>query len=137
MIGDWVDESPESVVLTSYRWDDNHNFILSDFSIQVVGKSVMNGSQRIGWDPLAKVIRSWVFDSEGGFAEGVYSRDGNRWIIKMTGVTRDGKVASSTNTITRESKDRTTWSSRDRMVGGEPTGDVEQVVVVRKPPQPK
>jgi uncharacterized protein (TIGR02246 family) len=136
LLGEWVDESPESLVLTSYRWDDNHNFILSDFSIQVSGRPVMNGSQRIGWDPLAKVIRSWVFDSEGGFAEGVYSRDGNRWIVKMTGVTRDGKPASSTNVIRRAGKDRLVWESRDRMVGGEPTLDVGEITVVRKPPKP-
>ena len=136
LIGEWVDESPDSLILTSYRWDDNHHFILSDFSIRVAGRPVMNGSQRIGWDPLAKVIRSWVFDSEGGFAEGVYSRDGNRWIIKQTGVTREGKPASATNVIARVGKDRLTWHSRDRMVGGELTLDAGEVTVVRKPPKP-
>ena len=60
----------------------------------------MKGSQRIGWDPSAKRLRSWVFDSEGGFGEGVWSKSGNQWIAKMTGVTSDGKTASSTNVIT-------------------------------------
>lgn len=136
LIGDWVDESDDSVVTTNYRWSENHNFILSDFSIQVAGQVVMTGSQRIGWDPLAGTIRSWVFDSEGGFAQGVYTRDGNRWIIKMTGVTRDGKPASSTNIITRAGRDRMTWQSRDRTVGGEPQADIVEVAVVRPPPKP-
>jgi uncharacterized protein (TIGR02246 family) len=136
LIGQWVDESPESLIITSYRWDENKNFILSDFSINVAGRPVMHGSQRIGWDPLAKVIRSWVFDSEGGFAEGIYSRQGDRWIVKMTGVTRDGEPASSTNVITRRGRDRLTWQSRDRTIGGEPTPDVGEVTVVRTPPKP-
>jgi uncharacterized protein (TIGR02246 family) len=136
IVGPWVDEGPESLVITNYRWDDDHNFILSDFSVNVSGRPVMNGSQRIGWDPLAKVIRSWVFDSEGGFAQGIYSRDGNRWTIKMTGVTRDGEPASATNVITRLSRDRMTWQSRDRTVGGEPQGDLGEVTVVRTPPKP-
>lgn len=136
LIGEWVDESPESLIITDYRWDENHNFVLSDFSIKVAGRPVMSGSQRIGWDPLAKVIRSWIFDSEGGFAEGVYSRDGDRWIIKVTGVTRDGQPASATNVITRASKDRLTWQSRDRMIGGEPGADIGEVTVVRTPPKP-
>jgi uncharacterized protein (TIGR02246 family) len=136
LIGEWIDESPESVVHTNYRWDDNHNFILGDFSIHVTGKQVMNGTQRIGWDPLAKVIRSWIFDSEGGFAEGAYSRAGNSWIIKLTGVTRDGLPASSTNAITRVGNDRMTWQSRDRMVGGEPAPDTGEITAVRKPPKP-
>ena len=124
MIGDWVDESPEALVVTSYRWTDNQCFILSEFKVQCSGQQEMTGTQRIGWVPLAKTIRSWVFDSEGGFGEGTWTRDGDQWIVKRTGVTRDGKIASSTNVITRVSNDRMTWQSRDRIVGGETTPDM-------------
>jgi uncharacterized protein (TIGR02246 family) len=136
LIGEWIDESPDSLVVTSTRWTDNHRYILSEFTIQVGGSPLMNGSQRIGWDPLAKLIRCWVFDSEGGFAEGVYSRAGNQWIVKMTGVTRDGRPASATNITTLLGKDRMTWQSRDRMVAGEEAPDIDEVLVVRKPPKP-
>ena len=136
MVGDWVDESPDGLVTTLTRWTDNHRFLLSEFTIQVAGRPVMNGTQRIGWDPLAKVIRSWVFDSEGGFVEGVYSRSGNQWMAKMTGVTSDGQPALATNVITLVSRDRMTWESRDRAIGGETQADVEPVMVVRKPPKP-
>ena len=134
LIGDWVDESPEALVMTSYRWTDNQCYILSEFKVQIAGRPVMTGTQRIGWDPLAKTIRSWVFDSEGGFGEGNWTRDGNRWIVKRTGVTRDGKIASATNIITRVSKHRMTWQSRDRIVGGEKTPDIEEIPITRKPP---
>ena len=136
LIGDWVDESPEALVVTSYRWTDNQCYILSEFKVQIGGRPVMTGTQRIGWDPLAKNIRSWVFDSEGGFGEGTWTRDGNRWIVKRTGVTRDGKIASATNTITRLHKHRMTWQSRDRIVGGEQTPDIEAITITRKPPLP-
>ena len=137
MIGEWVDESPEALVMTAYRWTDNQCYILSDFKVQIAGRPVMTGTQRIGWDPLAKTIRSWVFDSEGGFGEGTWTREGNRWIVKRTGVTRDGKTASSTNIITQVSHDRMTWQSRDRVVGGEKTPDLEEIPITRKPPLPK
>ncbi|MEI8371422.1 MAG: SgcJ/EcaC family oxidoreductase [Planctomycetota bacterium] len=137
LVGEWVDESPDALIRTSYRWTDNHRFLLSEFTIEIGGRTAMNGSQRIGWDPSAKAIRSWVFDSEGGFAKGVWARNGSQWIVKMTGLTRDGKTASSTNVITRVSKDRATWQSRDRIVGGEVTPDVEAIPIVRKPPMPK
>jgi uncharacterized protein (TIGR02246 family) len=136
MIGEWVDESPEALVMTSYRWTDNQCYILSEFKVQVGGRPVMTGTQRIGWDPLAKKIRSWVFDSEGGFGEGIWTREGNQWIVKMTGVTRDGKIASATNITTRLSKDRMTWQQRDRIVGGEKTPDIEKIPITRKPPPP-
>ena len=138
LVGEWVDESPDALVGTSYRWTDNRRFLLSEFTIQIGGRAAMKGSQRIGWDPSAKRLRSWVFDSEGGFGEGVWSKSGNQWIAKMTGVTSDGKTASSTNVITGASP-RTvgTWLLRDRIVGGEVEPDVEPFPIVRKPPMPK
>jgi uncharacterized protein (TIGR02246 family) len=135
LIGDWVDESPDSLITTTYAWTENRNYILSEFRIQVAGREVMTGSQRIGWDPLAKVIRSWVFDSEGGFAEGVYSQDGDRWIVRLTGVTRDGEPASATNVFTVLGKDRISWQSRDRTVAGKATPDTDTFIVVRPPPK--
>ena len=136
LIGEWVDESPDSLVLTSYRWADNHRSILCEFKLQVGGRPSMTGSQRIGWDPSAKTLHSWVFDSAGGSAEGVWTRNGSQWIVKMTGMTQDGKPASATNVLTQTAKDRMTWQSRDRIVGGEVLPNVEEITIVRKPPKP-
>jgi uncharacterized protein (TIGR02246 family) len=136
LIGDWVDEDPDALVETSYRWSENHHFILCDFTVNLNGQSAMTGTQRIGWDPLAKTIRSWSFDSEGGFTEGMWSREGNQWIIKTTGVSSDGKAASSTSYLTRLRKHRLTWESRDRFIGGEKTADIGPIMIARQPPTP-
>ncbi len=136
MVGEWVDESPDSLVKTSVRWSENHHYLLSEFTIHVAGRPLMNGTQRIAWDPLAKVLRSWVFDSEGGFAEGVYARDGDRWIVKMRGVTSDGQSSSATNISTHSGPHVMTWESRDRTVGGEAVEDVGPLTIVHKPPAP-
>jgi len=39
----------------------------------------------IGYDPHAGGIRSWVFTSEGRFAEGIWTRRGDRWLVRMEG----------------------------------------------------
>jgi len=135
MIGDWIDESPESLTRTSYRWDEAHRYILGDFSLQVAGRISLAGSVRLGWDPLAKKIHSWVFDSKGGFAEGLWTREGNQWVTKMNGVSADGRLASATNITTLLGKGRMTWESRDRVVGDEVMPDIEKITIVRKPPQ--
>jgi uncharacterized protein (TIGR02246 family) len=137
LVGDWVDESPESLIVTSYHWTDNRQFIVGEFQVQIKGRPAMSGSHRIGWDPAEQKIRSWVFDSEGGFGQGLWTRKENSWIVKMTGVTRDGKTASATNVTTKISKDRMTWLSRDRIVGDEVLPDIDEIPIVRKPPQPK
>ena len=99
--------------------------------MQVGDRPTITGSERIGWDPLAKKLHSWVFDSAGGAAEGVWTRNGDQWIIKLTGVTHDGKPASATNVLTRAAKDRMTWQSRDRVIGGEMTPNIEEITIVR------
>ncbi|MCC6125254.1 MAG: SgcJ/EcaC family oxidoreductase [Pirellulales bacterium] len=137
LVGEWIDESPDSLIVTSYRWSENRQFLLGEIQVQIKGRPAMSGTQRLGWDPAEQKIRSWIFDSEGGFGEGLWTRDGNRWIVKMSGVDREGKTASSTNVTTMVGKDRMTWQSRDRIVGDEVVPDSEEIHVVRKPPQPK
>jgi uncharacterized protein (TIGR02246 family) len=135
MVGEWIDESPDSVVFTSCHWSEDKNFILQDIKVQVAGKNAMKVSQRIGWDALTKRIRSWVFDSEGGFVEGFWTRYGDTWIVKSTGVRSDGTSASSTNVFMRTGQDNYSWRSTDRVAGDEVLPDLE-VKVVRKPPEP-
>jgi len=43
----------------------------------------------IGWDPDRGAIRSWIFSSDGRFAEGSWSRDGAAWTVHVEGRGRD------------------------------------------------
>jgi uncharacterized protein (TIGR02246 family) len=137
LIGKWVDESPEGLVKANYDWTDNHMFIVSDFVVHIGGRPAVSGTQRIGWDPLAKQLHSWIFDSQGGFAEGLWTRQDNQWIVKLSGVSRDGRVGSATQTITRLAGHKYLFESRDRLVGQEVIEDTPAVTVVRLPPGPK
>jgi uncharacterized protein (TIGR02246 family) len=134
MIGDWVDESPDSVVTTSCKWSDDKNFILQEIKVRMRGHDTMHLNQRIGYDPLTKQIRAWLFDSEGGFGESFWTHDGNRWIAKATAVRHDGTTASMTNVFTPTGKDSYTWRSIDRVVGGEVLPPLE-VKIARKAPE--
>jgi uncharacterized protein (TIGR02246 family) len=137
LLGEWVDEAAASVVSSNTRWSDDGNFLLRDFTIQVGGKPAMKGTQRIGWDPRSHQIKSWVFDSEGGHGEALWSRDGNRWIVKAWGVLHDGRTATATQVYTVESPHLVRWKSVERTVGGQIEPDSEELVMVRKPPRPR
>lgn len=39
----------------------------------------------IAWDPERETIRSWIFSSDGRFAEGTWSRDGDAWLVRVEG----------------------------------------------------
>ncbi len=136
MIGDWVDEGPESLVRVKCRWSDDGNFLIRSFTVKHLGKDVMSVAQRIGWDPAAKQIRSWEFDSEGGFGEGRWGGDGQRWVIKHTATRPDGTTVSATNVMVRERPDLVRWTSTDRYVGHESIPDEPAYAFVRVPAPP-
>jgi uncharacterized protein (TIGR02246 family) len=136
LVGEWVDESPDVVVEHRCRWSDDGNFLLGQFVVQWQGRPAMKGDLRIGWDPLTRQIKSWVFDSEGGYAEGFWTQVGNGWIVKMTGVRPDGSTASATNSYVPLRRDQYQYTSADRIVDGQQEPD-QTVRIVRKPPQPK
>ena len=137
LIGDWIEETGDAVIETSIAWADDDNFLLRSFAVKVRGKADLKGTQRIGWDPTTKQIRSWVFDSRGAYGEGHWSRNGERWIIKSTGVRPDAMTTSATQVLTRLGKDRMLWSSTSRTLGGETRDDIDEFTMVRRPPPPK
>jgi hypothetical protein len=74
-----------------------------------------------------------VFDSDGTFGEGTWSRDEDTWTIKQVGTLPDGKKTSATNIITRLDDNSSTWQSIDRTTDGEIEPNIEEVLVVRAP----
>jgi uncharacterized protein (TIGR02246 family) len=137
LVGDWVQESDEAVVSTSVAWSDNGNFLLRSFDVRIKGKPALTGTQRIGWDPLTKQLKSWVFDSSGGYGDALWMRQGNQWVVKATGVRPDGRVATATQVLTYVTKDSLRWKSIDRTLGSDISQDIDEIGMVRKPPRPE
>lgn len=135
LIGDWIGEGPRSHVHFSCRWDDSGNFLLRDFSVQIANEKAVSGTQRIGFDPSTGHLKTWIFDSAGGFSEGYFNQNGKAWILKTSGVTREGKIASTTVSINPVDKSRITMETIDRVVGGVRVADIEKLTIVRKPPE--
>ena len=132
LIGEWVDDSEVSDVETLAQWTKNKNFITLSFRVQFEGRPALEGTQVIGWDPSVKSIKSWVFDSLGGFGQGVWSREGSRWTVRTTGVLITGEKTSAINIYTALDENTFTFSSIGREINGEPQPNIEEVRVVRK-----
>ena len=136
MLGEWVNESDDGIVKTHCKWSDEGNFLLREFDVKVEGRIALSGTQRIGWDAQRKQFRMWVFDDRGGFAEGLVSRDGERWVTTASGVRSDGQSVSVTTALTPLGKDRILWETLERTVGGEVVPGTDQFYLVRSAPAP-
>ena len=135
MIGQWVDQSEDVVIKTDCQWTRNRNFIVRAFTVSTEDQIDMSGMQLVGWDPARKQIRSWVFDSDGGFAEGVWKKTGDRWIVQSTATLPDGRKGSSTSIFRSLDPNRFGWQRVNRLVDGELLPNIDEVVIVRQPPQ--
>jgi uncharacterized protein (TIGR02246 family) len=133
LIGDWTDEDNEAEVGASVSWTKNKTFIKYTFSASFPGEDDLEGTMVIGWDPAAGTIRSWMFDSDGGFGGGTWTGKDNQWIVKFSQVMPYGGQASATNIYTLIDENSFTWQSIDRKVDGQYLPNVEPIKIVRKP----
>jgi uncharacterized protein (TIGR02246 family) len=132
LVGEWVDRDEDATVESEFRWTQNYGFISGSFRVIAQDRIQAQGTQVIGWDPAAKKLRSWIFDSWGAFGEGEWSRDGNRWTVRLKTILNNGHRASSINIYTYVDPNTFTWQSVGREVDGEPLPNIDEVTVVRK-----
>jgi uncharacterized protein (TIGR02246 family) len=135
IVGDWVDESPEGRTAISFRWSDDGNFLLGDYTMSAAGAGEAKSTQRIGWDPVNGQVRSWTFDDDGGFTEGRWDATEEGWVVKSQATMPDGTTGSATLVISVKDADHFVVQATDRIVGGIEEPDFE-VTISRKPPQP-
>ncbi len=134
LIGSWhdADTRPAVEIQTDCEWAKNRNFITRSFAIAIGDQVNKSGMQIIGWDPVAKQIHSWVFESDGGFAEGTWTHKGQQWFIQTSGTQPDGSKATGENIMTLVNDNSFQLESVNREINGELQPNVDPVLVVRK-----
>jgi uncharacterized protein (TIGR02246 family) len=133
LVGDWSsDIAPNGLSLqSSCDWTANRGFLIRKFKVEGKQAFVHGGTEVIGWDPRSNRIRSWIFDSDGGFGENVWIRDGNRWLIKYCGTLADGSETSATQILSKVDAETATIQSKDRVVNGTTQPDVPETALKR------
>lgn len=135
LIGSWVDADKDVTISFDTHWDKYKNLLIQNFDMKLYGQDIIEGRQIIAWDPIEKRIRSWVFDSDGGFGQGSwYEKDGSLF-AKMAYTLADGRKASAVNIYKRINGNSYSWSSVSRDVNGEILPNIEPVIVERQEEQ--
>ena len=137
MLGEWVDEAPDSVILSTCRWSDDKQALNRECTVREDGRVAMTVIQRIGWDPAGGQIRSWEFDSEGGHGEGLWARLGGHWVVKATGVLRTAERPPPPMSSRGRTRPPAAGGTVDRTVGGDVIPVADEFVMVRRPPPPQ
>jgi uncharacterized protein (TIGR02246 family) len=131
-VGTWSSENDKGETEhLSLAWTDNQNFLVGTFAATAKDVAVARATHWIGWDPQAKRVRSWIFDAAGGFGEGAWTRDGDKWAVKTTSVMQDGRKATATFLLGRVDADTLTLQAKDRAVDGKAIPDSKEVKLKR------
>ena len=120
LVGSWEDVSEDVVASTRCSWNTARTFLTRSHVAAPEAQSATAGdgipallpadgsarevSEIIGWDPERRQIRSWVFTSDGRFAEGFWNRAGDSWEVRYEGRGADEGTAC-TFTINRPGPD--------------------------------
>lgn len=131
LIGNWTDRDHEGSIRYQFQWSKYNSFLTCSFEVSVQDQVELEGTQIIGWDPVAEQIRSWIFDSDGGFGEGRWRQVGNQWIVDVSFTSADGSQGTAVNVYTNVDERSFYWKSVERTLDGEQQADVDEVVVVR------
>ena len=133
MVGEWSDAEGASRIESNCRWSRNQNFLIQSFHVTRGDDDVeFEGTQIIGWDPQNQTVRSWLFDSDGGFGAGRWSQQDGRWTATTLQVLPDGRAGSATNIYERVDDDTVRYRSIGRQVEGELLPSIGPVTIVRK-----
>ncbi len=106
LVGSWEDVGEGVVASSQAAWSGDRAFLVRSHVVNpdskataapVVGDERIPGllpaggtahrelTEIIGWDPEREAIRSWIFSSDGRFAEGTWSNDGVAWVVQVEG----------------------------------------------------
>lgn len=125
LVGDWKSDDKGPVVSLSARWTLDKNYLVQDYTVTGEAADNFHVMQVVGFDPLSGQIKSWTFDSRGGYGEGLWQRDDNTWSSKSRGVLPDGRVGNAVNSLRFIDDAHLEWRSTGRNVEGQPMPDVQ------------
>jgi uncharacterized protein (TIGR02246 family) len=132
LIGSWHAANKDRELSLVYEWDEHKTFILGKYTVKEGGKVVESGKQRIGKDNAEGAIRSWVFQDDGGFGGGVWSREGKKWSVDVYGVTAEGQELTATSIYVRVDANNFTWQAVGQALDGVLVPDTQPIKVTRQ-----
>lgn len=133
LIGEWMVEGEGFRVEFNCQWTANENFISRSFKVFGDGETVeSSGLQIIGWDAKAKKIRSWLFDSDGGFVNGDWYKRSDGWSVQSVATLGDGAQGSFTSVFRPKEDGTYSWEKINRVIDGKLLPNIDELQIQRK-----
>ncbi len=133
LVGNWQNKAGDLTVETNINWAGDKNFLVRKFKVKGSDQEETDGWEIIGWDPARQQIRSWIFDSNGGFGESTWANDGEHWLIQASNVLPDGSHSTAEHVLTKNGDNKFSWETQNRSLDGDPQPSLDKIEVERLP----
>lgn len=131
LIGTWAEATADATVTNDVRWSSERAFLVRSYAVVSEDGGSLQGTQLIGWDPRAAQIRSWSFNSDGSFGDGMWSKNEDSWLIRSAQTLADGRAASGTYVLQKVNEDQLSWRLIGHEIEGEPQPSTDPSLLVR------
>jgi hypothetical protein len=141
LVGDWEAETPMGVAEFSCKFTKNDAFLVRTFRAPNPRQenaegtegadASISGMQVVAWDSANEMLRSWTFDSTGGFGEDVWSQNGDTYTLRTAYTLPDGGRASSLNAMSYIDDNTFSWRATNREIDGELLQDSDELTFHR------
>lgn len=132
LVGEWIDGDQDVVIEMNCKWTANQNYLSRTYSVTTNGEVDSSGLQIIGWDAKNNQIRSWLFDSNGGFVSGEWSKRDDGWSVQSIVTLPDGASGSFTSIFRPTDDGNYRWQKLNRVLDGQLLPNLDEVIVRRK-----
>ena len=132
LLGEWVDAGDGFEIDTTCKWTENQNFISRIYSVTNQEGVESSGLQLIGWDAASQEIRSWLFDSSGGYVLGTWTQRDDKWVVQSVATLADGARGSFTSIFRPTDDGNYTWQKINRVIDGRLLPNIDEVTIRRK-----
>jgi uncharacterized protein (TIGR02246 family) len=130
LVGTWSAKRNDVEFQATYEWLGNKAFLRGNITLRRKDRTV-SAMQVLGVDPQTGELNIWIFEADGGFAEGKCTREKDTWVFETSGVSGKGKDVSTKNILLRVNQDTMTWQPVNLLVDGEQMMDLPPVKVTR------
>jgi uncharacterized protein (TIGR02246 family) len=124
MVGEWTATGAEESADITCSWGPNKTYLLRQITLKPKSGPAISATQWIGWDPVQEKVRSFLFDSRGGFNEGKWTNEEDAWVVHTRGIMRDGHRSEATMLYSRIDENNWTIESLEDDIDGQPAPEI-------------
>lgn len=131
LVGTWRPEGEDAKFESTVKMSLNGSFLTRKTKSLGEDEDGFTSVEIIGYDPVNDCLKSWFFDSEGGFGEGFWREDEDKWVVHRKVTMPDGGTFSSEYHVSWEDDDHLIVETVSKSLNGQVLPNTEPFKISR------